>query len=345
MSTYQAAYLAGPAQFEIRQVPVPEKLAPSYFLADVDYCAICGSDRGFWSAGTKQVALGHEMSVTVIDPGDTDFKKGDRLAMYPGIPCWQCESCKQGMDNICTQIYYKGYSGISADGGYAQKYTGPAAYAFKLPDHVSSQAGSLIEPVATSLHAVHRSNIKLGDKVLVIGAGPIGLYCAELAKLAGASLVVISEYNKNRLEVVRERSNLDGYFLAADPDLNAKLKEVGGSGGDGFDVIFECSASSAAYTTMMQVGKVGATAVFVGLSVKPTEFITQFFALREISIIPSMAYTIGEYKKALELISQGKITPEKYVTRIVSLDKLQSSFDELFKTPDCSDLKILVKPN
>ncbi|MDR0671978.1 MAG: alcohol dehydrogenase catalytic domain-containing protein [Oscillospiraceae bacterium] len=412
---YRAAYLSGPAMFEIREARAPDKLLPGYFLGDVVCCAICGSDRGFWTAGIKKNVLGHEMTVTVTDPGDTHLNAGDRVCMFPGIPCWECESCRQGRDNICTTIYYKGYTGLSADGGYAEKYMGPGAYAVKVPDHVSSQAAALTEPLATAVHAVRQSSVRLGDKVLVIGAGPIGLYCADLAKRAGASLVVISEYSASRLAEAKKRSalvtygretaiknknflgtdpicdlrnsfpqiapreapqrldptpvllknkvfqqinenlgcglprqpTLDGYYEASDPELIAQLKAAGGDKGNGggFDTVFECAASAAGYATAAAVTKYAGEVIMVGLSAKPTDIVTQMYALREIRVVPSMGYTWKEFQKALALIAGGAVRPERYVTKTVGLNELQAAFEHLFHDPANADLKILVEPN
>jgi 2-desacetyl-2-hydroxyethyl bacteriochlorophyllide A dehydrogenase len=342
--SYRAAYLSGPSALEIREAPLPGKLASGYFLSDVNYCAICGSDRGFWNAGVKKVVLGHEICATVTDPGDTDLKAGERVCMYPGIPCWECESCRQGRDNICTTIYYNGYTGLSADGGYAEKYVGCAAYAFRVPEHVSSEAAALVEPLATAVHAVHQSHLKLGDKVLVVGAGPIGLYCGALAKKAGASLVAVSEYNSGRLAAAKRLSELDGYFEASDPDLNAKLKQACSDKGEGFDVVFECAASEAGYATAAAVSKYCGEVIMVGLTAKPMGIVPQFFALKEISIIPSMGYTLKEFEQALNLIAGGAVSPEKLVTRVVSLGEIQGAFEQLFQDPANTDLKVLVKP-
>jgi 2-desacetyl-2-hydroxyethyl bacteriochlorophyllide A dehydrogenase len=346
--TYRAVYLAGPAAFEIKEVQVPEKLPAGYFMSDINYCAICGSDNGFWQAAIKKNVMGHEICATITDPGDTGLKVGDRVCMYPGIPCWNCEACKQGNDNICTTIYYNGYTGLSADGGYAEKYMGPAAYAYKVPGHVSSEAASLVEPLATAVHAVRQSNLKVGGKVLVIGAGPIGIYCAEVAKHAGASMVVISEYNAGRLALAQKIHPFDGYFDASDPEVNDKLRKVSGAAagkGDGFDVVFECAASEGGYATAAAAAKSRGQVIMVGLKNKPLGIVPQVYALKELTITPSMAYTLKDFEQALELISSGAIDPAKIVTKIVTIDELQGAFDHLFKDPANTDLKILLNPN
>ena len=343
--TYTKVIVSGPAQFEARTATLPDPLPAGYFAGKVNCCSICGSDRGFWRSGNKDrgVSLGHEMCVTVTDPGDTDLKVGERVAIYPLKSCWECESCRQGYDNICLKMGEPGrYTGISKDGGYAQMYIGPADYAIRVPDHVSDEAAALVEPIATSYHGLRRSRLTAGCKALVVGAGPIGLYAAELAKLAGAK-VAISEFNVKRLEAAKARGDLDGYFDASDPDLNANLKAF--CGDRGFDVVFECSGSAGGFATAIATVRIHGQVVALGVSTSPVGIVTQSYAVREVDILPSFSYTMEEFKTALDIVASGKLDPTKYVTKTVPLDQLQAAFEALFDDPNNADLKVLVKPN
>lgn len=345
--TYRAAYLAGPAQFEVREATLPDELPSGYFESEIDYCAICGSDGPFWKAAVKKNVMGHEICATVTNPGDTGFAVGQRVTMYPGIPCGKCECCKNGMDNICTQIYYVGYAGLSADGGFAQKYVGPAKTAYKVPDNISSQAACLIEPAAVAYHAVHRSKLQVGHKVLVIGAGPLGLYCGRLAQLAGASVVAVSEYNTHRLAAAKQCTSFDGYFDASDPENNAKLREFSGAAagkGAGFDVVFECSASEAGYATAVAAAAARGEVIMIGIKNAPLPIVSQAFALKELAILPAMAYTLNEYEQTLDMVRRGVFDPAFIVTKVVGLDGIQKAFEDLFSSSQNPDLKILVKP-
>ncbi len=340
--TYRAARMAGPVKLEVREVDLPRILPSGYFMSDVNYTSICGSDRGMWNGGAKTITIGHELSVTVTDPGDTDLKVGDRIAMFPAIPCGECEFCRNGMDNICPGIFARNYTGISADGGYAEKYMGPAKYAVKLPDNVESTAGALIEPTATAYHAIRRSGIKAGDKVLVIGAGGIGQLVAEWAKYMGASYTAVTEYNHNRLMTARNINSLDGYYEATDPELDAKLQEASGGG---FDLVFDCAASAAGYATGAAALKPMKKIVFVGTSFKPVGIVPQSLLGKETTVITSMSYTFEEYRECVEHVAAGHIDPCKVITKIVPLDAIQETFETLFNDPDDANVKVLVKPN
>jgi 2-desacetyl-2-hydroxyethyl bacteriochlorophyllide A dehydrogenase len=327
---------------EIREVELPSDLRLGYFAGDVECAAICGSDRGMWKSGLKTCVLGHEFTCTVTDPGVTDLNVGERVCMFPGVPCGECPSCKQGRDNLCSVMYRRDFSGISYDGGFAQKYVGPAMYALRIPEGVSSEAAALNEPLATSLHAVRKSGVKIGDKVHVIGVGVIGILCAELAKMAGAALVTVSEFNTGRLETVKERSDFDGYFEATDPALNDKLLETSGGG---YDIVFECSGSEGGFATAIKILKPDANIIVVGSSTKPIGIIVQSFLMKETRFVASFGYTFEEFGQALQLIADGAVDPARYITRTVSLEETQDAFSKLFDSPDNVDIKIVVKPN
>lgn len=344
---FKAAITTEPARFELKDFEIPEALSSGSFLSDVKYCAICGSDNQFWaSARFQKIALGHELCARITDPGDTSFSVGDRVCMFPGSYCGECESCRQGNVNICTKMFAGGYTGITMNGGFASKYVGRERYALKVPDNVSSQAAAVIEPLATAFHAIRRSRIKLGDKVLVIGAGPIGLYCADLARLNGAVTVVVSEYNKARLATAEKLSSADAYYCAQDEQLNEKLKaEYGSPLGDGFDVIIECSSSEAGYATAIKTAKKRGQVLMVGSAAKPTGIVTNDFSPMELDITPCYAYTMYEYKQCMEFVSAGILDPTKYITRIVALEDIQAAFENLFRNLSNDDLKVLIQPN
>ena len=211
-----------------------------------------------------------------------------------------------------------------------------------MPVGVSDEAAALVEPVAVSFHGVCRSSLKPGQTALVVGAGPIGLYTAEVAKLAGAR-VAVSEFNTQRLESAQKRGALDGYFDASDPNLNANLR--GFCGTKGFDVVFECSGSAGGFATASAVTKVGGQVVMLGVSMAPVGIVTQLFAMQEIDIISAFSYTQDEFSAVLDLVASGKLDPMKYVTSVIPLDQLQEKFVEMFDKPGNADLKVLVKAN
>ena len=167
----------------------------------VESCGICGSDIHYWDIGQPEgLIMGHEFAGTVIDPGSrTDLKVGDKITGLPISPCGVCKACKSGNPQYCKLTWSKAVGlSLTNNGGYAEYSSCRADMVKKLPDNVSFDQAAMVEPSSVSLHAVNLANIKEGDKVLIIGAGIIGLMCAEFAKLNGAKYIAMLETNEMR---------------------------------------------------------------------------------------------------------------------------------------------------
>lgn len=188
----------------------------------MDKVGICGSDVHYWVNGRigdfvvkAPMVLGHEAAgivhqvgegVTHLKPGNgfkhhshflfillyliLSLKLGNRVAIEPGVPCRSCEPCKIGRYNLCPDIIF--CATPPYDGNLARYYTHAADFCYKLPDHVSTEEGALLEPLSVGVHACRRAGVTIGQKVLICGAGPIGLVCLLTAKAMGASSVIIT---------------------------------------------------------------------------------------------------------------------------------------------------------
>jgi len=159
---------------------------------NVTACGICGSDIHYWDNGEpKGLIMGHEFAGIVIDPGSrSDLKIGDRITGLPISPCGVCRACKSGNPQYCKFTWTKAVGlSLTNSGGYSEISSCRSDMVKKLPDSISDDAASMVEPSAVSLHAVNLANMKGGENVLIIGAGIIGLMCAEFAKLKGANML------------------------------------------------------------------------------------------------------------------------------------------------------------
>lgn len=198
----------------------------------------------------------------------------------------------------------------------------------------------MVEPTAVGLHGIHLADIKVGDKVLVIGGGIIGLVTAMFAKMEGASYVAVCETNENRgkkaldLKVADEFIKVDDKFIE-----NAFLKTH-----DGFDVVMDCCGNEPAVSNALMVTRPGGTIVLVGVSTKPITIPTVIGVLHELTIKGAIGYTEEEFKICVDLINSKRIDVMKFVDKIVSLDEVQSSFEELTSGVSPS-VKILIDPN
>ena len=199
----RAAVLTSPKQIEVKCVPVPE-LEPGMIEIKVSACSVCGSDIHMWKTGKgwgeqdgSDFYMGHEFCGVVTNPGDSNFQIGDRVVFWANLYCGECDMCRSGQEQLCREVDGTNYIGFVCNGAYADKYVGKASNAYKLPDSVTDIAAGLIDPLMVAYHAIHQGQVKLHDKVLVVGSGIIGQLIGSLAKRAGASYVAMFRKNES----------------------------------------------------------------------------------------------------------------------------------------------------
>lgn len=343
----KAAVLTGPEQIEIKQISVPE-MGPGMIEIQVAAIGVCGSDVHMWKAGKgwgpedpSGFVMGHEFCGVVTNPGDSEYKIGDRVVFWANLYCGKCDMCQSGQEQLCRDVNGTNYIGFVCNGAYAEKYVGKASNAYKLPDTVSDVAAGLIDPLMVAYHAVRRSGLKLHDKVLVTGSGIIGQLIGCLAKQAGASLLAMSKVNDCKIEKAREIGDFDLYFDGNDPGRAEKMK---GASQGGFDVVFEAVGSAEALAACMDGVRPGGEIVMIGNSTTPeVSFSMNRAVLQEIRLTGSVSCTRKEFTETIDLIASGTVDPEKYVTDILPLDQLQHAFERLTSEND-PVVKIVIRP-
>lgn len=312
-------------------------------VIEVKSCGICGSDIHNWDMGAPVgLVMGHEFSGVVVDPGSrVDLKKGDRVTGLPISPCGKCEACRSGNVQYCPDTWSEAVGlALTNSGGFAEYTSCRPDMVRKIPGNVSFDAACMVEPSAVALHAINLADIKIGDKVLIIGGGIIGLMSAEFAKLAGAGYVAIVETNKKRGRKAVSYGKVNEYYDALKEDTipNLLTKTNGG-----FDKVIECCGNSAAVSEALMTVKPGGTIVLVGVSATPITIPMVVGVMREIDIKGAIAYTPYEFDTCLKLISEKKINVVKYIDDLVPLEKVQESFERLTNGKDAA-VKIIVKP-
>ena len=344
--TMRAAVLAGPGKIEMKDIPVPV-VGPGMIGIRVSACGVCGSDIHMWLAGKgwgkdmKDFVMGHEFCGVVTDPGDSDFKTGERVAFWANLFCGECDMCRAGLDHLCRDVNGTNYIGFVCNGAYAERFAGKAKNAWPLPDTVSDVAAACIDPLMVAYHAVRKAGIKLGDKVLVTGNGIIGNMIGELAKKSGAAYVALSKLGDHKLAPTKKAGFFDEYFDAEDPELRAKAAAATRGG---FDVAFEAVGAASALDACIHAVKPGGTVILIGNST--TERIPVNInraVLQEVRLLGSVSCTKAEFAGTIELIAKGTIDPERYVTDLLPLDGLQSAFERLTSKTD-PILKAVVRP-
>lgn len=334
--------ISGERKLVLKDKDVPVSKDGSVVI-EVKSCGICGSDIHNWEAGQPVgLVMGHEFAGVVVDPGSRkDLVKGDKVTGLPISPCGKCEACKRGDVQYCPDTWNEAVGlALTNSGGFAEYTSCRADMVRRIPGNVSFDAACMVEPSAVSLHAVNLSNIKIGDDVLIIGGGIIGLMAAEFAKMAGARYVALMETNKKRGRKAVSYGKVDEYFDAMSEDTipNLITKTNGG-----FDVVIECCGNSAAVTESLMAVKPGGVVVLVGVSTSAISVPLTVGVMREVKMLGAIAYTVADFDTCLSLIANKKLNVTKYIDDLVPLERVQESFERLTNGKD-SAIKIVVKP-
>lgn len=330
-------------QFEITDInePVPNG---KDVIIDVKKTGICGSDIHYWVGGNpKGLVMGHEFCGVVTDPGErSDLKVGDRVTALPISPCGKCQACLTGNPQYCANTWSEAVGlSINNPGGLAPKLAVRPDMVFKVPDTMSDEEGAMVEPTAVGLHAIHLADIKVGDKVLVVGGGIIGLVSAMFAKKEGASLVVVSETNESRGQKAVSLGVADEWYDAKSKDMvNDLMQKTNG----GFDIVIECVGNAPAVNSSISLVKQGGEVVLVGVSMEPVSTYTVMAVMKELVIKGAIGYTKTEFETCINLMANKQIDMMKFVDDIVPLERVQESYERLTSGTD-SAVKILVDPN
>lgn len=336
--------LKGKKEFEIGDIPEPVSKDGSVVI-DVKKAGICGSDIHYWDMGEpKGLVMGHEFCGVVTDPGSReDLKIGDRVTALPISPCGHCEACLTGNPQYCreTWTHATGLS-LTNPGALAPKMAIRPDMVLKVPDNVKDEEMAMVEPTAVGLHAIHLADIKVGDKVLVIGGGIIGLVSAMFAKKEGASLVVVSETNMQRAQKSVSLGVADKYYDATREDFMKQVMED--TNGNGFDVVVECCGNDKAVSSALMTCKPGGTIILVGVALGAINIPTVVGVMSELTMKGAIAYTKEEFQTCIDLIANKQIEVMKFVDDIVSLEEVQHAYERLTSGTD-SAVKILVDPN
>jgi L-iditol 2-dehydrogenase len=225
--TMKAAVLHAPGDLRVENAPVPSELHKKEVLVKVKAAGICGSDLDrVMKTGTYSFPTipGHEFSGVIEKTGDEVkvFKKGDRVAVAPIIPCFSCESCQQGHYGQC--ISYN-YLGSRTDGGFAQYVKAPEMNLIRMPAEVSYKEGAAIEPAAVTLHGMRRVGVETGDTVAVLGCGTLGLFALQFAKIMGATRTIAVDIVGEKLKLA-QKLGADELIYALDSDPVAEIKKM-----------------------------------------------------------------------------------------------------------------------
>lgn len=338
----RACAIKGVKEFEIKEINEPV-IDGNKVIIDVLKTGICGSDIHYWASGNPVgLVMGHEFCGRVVDKGSSNLNVGDRVTALPLSPCGECEPCKKGEIEYCSKTWSSAI-GLSLDnpGGLTKRIAVRPDMVIKVPDNVSDEEAAMVEPTAVGLHAVHLADIKVGDSVLVIGGGIIGLVSAMFAKMEGAKRVILTETNSERGKKAVSLGVADEWYDATKEEtVNELISLTNG----GFDVVIECVGASPAVNSAITLSKQGGKVILVGVSMEPVSTYTIMAVMKELTLQGAIAYNYNEFKSCLDLISDKKIDVMKFVDDVVPLEKVQEAYERLTSGKDAA-VKIIVDPN
>lgn len=276
------------------------------------------------------MVLGHESSGTVIDVGPSvrSLIPGDPVAMEPGIPCRRCFRCKEGRYNLCPDMAFAATPPY--DGTLAKYYVLPEDFCYKLPKGMSLEEGALIEPLAVAVHIARQAKIRHGDRVVVFGAGPVGLLICAVAREFGAAKIIAVDIQKQRLEFASgfaATATFESRRISAEENARNLIEE--NDLGKGADVAIDASGAEPAVQTAIHVLKTGGTYVQGGMGKEDMNFPIMACCTKELTVKGSFRYGSGDYKLAVELVAAGKVKVSRMITRKVRFEDAEQAFMDI----------------
>jgi L-iditol 2-dehydrogenase len=316
-------------------------------LIRVKACGICGSDvHGFTGKTGRRIPpliMGHEAAGIVEELGRnvSGFEKGDRVCFDSTVYCNKCEACRAGLFNRCDKRQVLGVSvpDFRRHGAFAEYVAVPSWIVSKIPDQLSFVDAALLEPASIGTHAANRAPISAKDTVVTIGAGTIGLFILQGAKLRGAAKVIAVDINDFRL-VLAKKLGADVLINPLKSNLfEAVLQETEGKGAN---VTLEAVGYAKTFADAVSITRMGGYVVAVGNLEKKAEFDLQQLIARELTFTGSYASS-GEFRDCIELVASGKINVEPLISNVLPLKEGPNAFDRLLKAEE-NLLKIVLEP-
>ena len=338
----KAIQLTEPRNFQRIDIPEPSQPGADEVLVRVDRVGICGTDIGGYLGKMPFFSYpripGHELGVEILEVGAnvTHVKPGDRCSVEPYINCQKCYSCRRGYTNCCE--HHKTL-GVMCDGGLTERIILPARK-LHLAQNLSPEQCALVETLAIGCHAINRGNPKSEEAVLIIGAGPIGLSALEFAKLSGARTIVM-DMNEQRLAFVRDKMGVpDTILTKGDGEELKTLADM--TNGQLADVVVDATGSNKSMANALNYCAFKGRLVYVGITQAAIE-IPHAPALhrRELDILASRNALAGDFTRIINLIGEGKINTDPWITHQTHFDEMIDAF-ESFTRPETGVIKAVV---
>jgi L-iditol 2-dehydrogenase len=336
--TMRTSVLTGQKALTIEDRPLPE-VRSDEVLVRVAAVGVCGSDVHYFRHGRigdfvveGPLVLGHELSGTIVAVGDTvdADRVGQRVAVEPQKPCHRCRECEAGRYNLCPNMEF--YATPPIDGAFTGYVAIQAEFAHPIPDSISDEAAALLEPLSVAITTMRKAHIVPGSTVLIAGAGPIGIICAQTARAFGAAEIIVSDLVPER----RERALKYGATRVIDP----METDVATAGLD-VNAFIDASGSPRAVFSGIKAVRPAGYAVLVGLGNPEMTLPIEHIQNLEITVTGIFRYT-DTWPAGIHLVASGQIDLDSLVTGTFDLEHVE---DALESDLDPNSLKSIVYPN
>jgi L-iditol 2-dehydrogenase len=333
----RVSVLRGVGDVAVEERPVPEP-GPGEVLVRIGSVGVCGSDVHYYEHGRigpyvvdEPLVLGHEAGGEVVGVGPDvgSLQVGQRVSLEPGVPCRSCTQCLSGRYNLCPRVEF--FATPPHDGAFSEYVVHPAAFTFAVPDAVSDDAAGLLEPLSVGVWACRRAGVAPGSRVLVTGAGPIGLVCAQAARAYGATEVVVTDVNAARLALA-ERLGAVAVDVSRTPIDQAGVEP---------DVLLECSGHPAATRDAIRTVARAGRVVLVGMGSDELPLPLPYVQDHELVLTGAFRYA-NTWPVAIDLVASGRVDLDLLVTGHYDLDDVEQALTAARRDP--ATVKPVVRP-
>ena len=332
--------MTAPGQITFRQIPVPQP-QPHEVLVRTRMIGVCGSDihvyHGKHPFTAYPVTQGHEVSGDIVAVGSavTGLAAGRKVTIEPQVYCGKCHPCTHGKYNLCEELKVMGFQTTGTASTY---FAVDAAKVTPLPQELSFAEGAMIEPLAVAVHAVRRYGDVAGQKVVVLGAGPIGNLVAQVAKGMGAETVMVTDISDYRLALAKQ--------CGADVVVNTGKEDFGTAmvahlGPDKADVIYDCAGSDITMNQAIRCARKGSTIILVAVFAKMATVDLAVLNDHELDLNTTMMYRHEDYLQAIALVSEGKVQLQPLMSKVFPFGQYQQAYEYIDSHRETS-LKILI---
>ena len=316
--------MTAPKQITFREIPVPEP-GDDQVLVKIMKIGVCGSDihvyHGTHPFTSYPVTQGHEVSAKVVSWGAnvSGFSEGQRVTIEPQVYCGKCYPCTHGKYNLCEELKVMGFQ---TTGTASEYFAVDASKVTPLPEGMTFNEGAMIEPLAVTVHAAKRFPELEGSKVVVLGAGPIGILLAQSCKALGAAQVMVTDVSDYRLELAKE-CGADFVYNTLNKDFGEAMIESFGP--DKADVIYDCAGNDITMGQAIKYARKGSTIILVAVFGKMATVDLAVLNDHELDLNTTMMYRHEDYVDAIRLVGEGKIQLKPLMSKqFASKDYLQA---------------------